>query len=69
MTDSDTPNFNSGNLTVQMVNNARANQDVLGIDTSGAISLSNGVTVGSVVSVSGVAIGVIAVATAPTETN
>ena len=60
VTDSDTPNFNSGNLTVQMVNNARANQDVLGIDTSGAISLSNGVTVGSVVSVSGVAIGVIA---------
>ena len=60
VTDSDTPNFNNGNLTVQMVNNARANQDVLGIDTSGAISLSNGVTVGSVVSVSGVAIGVIA---------
>ncbi|MBR8656921.1 DUF4347 domain-containing protein, partial [Achromobacter sp. Marseille-Q0513] len=42
LTDSDTPNYNGGNLNVQMVNNTRANQDVLGIDARGHNSLSNG---------------------------
>ncbi|GGY14675.1 DUF4347 domain-containing protein [Paludibacterium paludis] len=60
VTDSDTPNFNSGNLTAHISANGQSGQDVLGIDTSGTVSLSSGTSVGSVVSVGGVAIGVIA---------
>ncbi|BAK77466.1 hypothetical protein NH8B_2667 [Pseudogulbenkiania sp. NH8B] len=60
VTDSDTPNFNSGNLTVHISANGQSGEDVLGIDTSGTVSLSNGTSVGSVVSVGGVSIGVIA---------
>ncbi|MCQ4143992.1 DUF4347 domain-containing protein, partial [Vogesella sp. AC12] len=60
VTDSDTPNFNSGNLTVHISANGQSGQDVLGVDTSGTVSLSSGTSVGSVVTVGGVSIGVIA---------
>ncbi|UJB32610.1 DUF4347 domain-containing protein [Chromobacterium sp. Beijing] len=60
VTDSDTPNFNSGNLTVHISANGQSGQDVLGVDTSGSVSLSSGTSVGSVVTVGGVSIGVIA---------
>jgi hypothetical protein len=60
VTDSDTPNFNSGNLTVHISANGQSGQDVLGMDTSGMVSLSSGTSVGSVVTVGGVSIGVIA---------
>ncbi|MGR2723905.1 Ig-like domain-containing protein [Chromobacterium sp. W521] len=60
VTDSDTPNFNSGNLTVHISANGQSGQDVLGIDTSGTVTLSSGTSVGSVVTVGGVSIGVIA---------
>jgi hypothetical protein len=60
VTDSDTPNFNSGNLTVHISANGQSGQDVLGMDTSGTVTLSSGTSVGSVVTVGGVSIGVIA---------
>ncbi|KMN34425.1 sulfurtransferase [Chromobacterium sp. LK1] len=60
VTDSDTPNFNSGNLTVHISANGQSSQDVLGVDTSGSVTLSSGTSVGSVVTVGGVSIGVIA---------
>ncbi|OQS33721.1 hypothetical protein B0T39_20605 [Chromobacterium haemolyticum] len=60
VTDSDTPNFNSGNLTVHISANGQSGLDVLGIDTSGTVTLSSGTSVGSVVTVGGVSIGVIA---------
>nr|WP_255521097.1 Ig-like domain-containing protein [Chromobacterium sp. ASV5] len=60
LTDSDTPNFNNGNLTVRISANGQGGQDVLGIDTSGTVTLSSGTSVGSVVTVGGVSIGVIA---------
>ncbi len=60
VTDSDTSNFNSGNLTVHISANGQSGQDVLGVDTSGTVSLSSGTSVGSVVTVGGVSIGVIA---------
>ena len=59
VTDSDT-NFNSGNLTVHISANGQSSQDVLGVDTSGSVTLSSGTSVGSVVTVGGVSIGVIA---------
>ena len=60
VTDSDSSNFNSGNLTVHISANAHSSEDVLGVDTSGTLTLSSGTTVGSTVSVGGVAIGTIA---------
>ncbi|MEX8195133.1 DUF4347 domain-containing protein [Comamonas guangdongensis] len=60
VTDSDTSNFNGGNLTVHISANGQSGQDVLGVDTSGTVSLSSGTSVGSVVTVGGVSIGVIA---------
>ncbi|SUY77145.1 Uncharacterised protein [Comamonas testosteroni] len=60
VTDSDTSNFNGGNLTVHISANGQSGQDVLGVDTSGMVSLSSGTSVGSVVTVGGVSIGVIA---------
>ncbi|MBV8046418.1 MAG: DUF4347 domain-containing protein, partial [Paludibacterium sp.] len=60
VTDSDSPNFNSGNVTAHISANGQTSEDVLGIDTSGTVSLSNGTSVGSTVSVGGTAIGVIA---------
>ncbi|HAT2607492.1 TPA: DUF4347 domain-containing protein [Kluyvera intermedia] len=61
VTDSDTTSFNGGNLTVQITANGHSAEDVLGIDTSGTVTASNGTTAGSVISVGGVAIGSIAV--------
>ena len=58
--DSDTVNFNGGNLTVHISAYGRSG-DILGIDTGGTVALSSGTSAGSVVSVGGVAIGVIAV--------
>jgi hypothetical protein len=60
VTDSDTTSFNGGNLTVQITANGHSAEDVLGIDTSGTVTASNGTTAGSVISVGGVAIGSIA---------
>ncbi|MDR3432616.1 MAG: DUF4347 domain-containing protein, partial [Rouxiella aceris] len=60
VTDSDSSNFNSGNLTVHISANGQSGEDVLGVDTSGTLTLSSGTTVGSTVSVGGVAIGTIA---------
>lgn len=40
--------------------NGQSSQDVLGVDTSGSVTLSSGTSVGSVVTVGGVSIGVIA---------
>ncbi len=60
VTDSDSPSFNSGNLTVHISANGQSGQDVLGIDTSGTVTLSSGTSAGSVVTVGGVSIGVIA---------
>ncbi|TDR77895.1 DUF4347 domain-containing protein [Paludibacterium purpuratum] len=60
VTDSDSPNFNSGNVTVHISANGHSSEDVLGVDTSGTVSLSSGTSVGSTVSVGGVAVGTIA---------
>ncbi|MBP4047257.1 Ig-like domain-containing protein [Chromobacterium violaceum] len=60
VSDTDTANFNGGNVTVHISANGSASEDVLGISTSGSITLSSGTSVGSTVSVSGVAIGTIA---------
>ncbi|WP_256079060.1 DUF4347 domain-containing protein [Massilia sp. YIM B04103] len=60
VSDSDTPNFNGGSVMARITGNLRSGEDVLGIDGSGTVSLSNGSSVGSIVSVSGVAIGSIA---------
>ncbi len=57
--DADSPNFNGGSLTAAITANLAAAEDVLAFDTSGAVSLSAGMTNGSVVSVSGTAIGTI----------
>ena len=59
VTDIDSANFNGGNLTVSIVSGGVAAEDVLGIQTSGTITLSAGVTIGSTVSVGGIAIGTI----------
>ncbi|WP_046157988.1 DUF4347 domain-containing protein, partial [Chromobacterium vaccinii] len=60
VTDSDSTNFNSGNVTVHISANGQSGEDALGIDTSGTVTLSSGTSVGSTVSVGGVAIGTIA---------
>ncbi|MBB3117620.1 Ig-like domain-containing protein [Pseudoduganella violacea] len=60
VSDSDTPNFNGGSLMARITGNLRSGEDVLGLDASGAVSLSNGTSAGSIVSVGGVAIGSIA---------
>ncbi|MEN3030265.1 Ig-like domain-containing protein [Chromobacterium amazonense] len=60
VTDSDTSNFNGGNVTVHLSANGQSAEDALGISTSGSITLSSGTSVGSTVSVGGVAIGTIA---------
>jgi trimeric autotransporter adhesin len=59
VTDSDSADFNGGSVTVAITTNKVAGEDLLGIDTTGVISLSAGVSVGSTVSVSGTAIGTI----------
>ncbi|MEE9927983.1 DUF4347 domain-containing protein [Microvirgula aerodenitrificans] len=59
VTDSDSPDFTGGNVTVRITANGQG-QDALGIDTGGTVALSSGTSVGSVVTVGGVAIGVIA---------
>ncbi|MGO4830764.1 beta strand repeat-containing protein, partial [Rhizobiaceae sp. 2RAB30] len=59
LSDGDSANLSGGALTVSIATNENVSEDVLGLLTSGAVSLSAGVAVGSVVSVSGVAIGVI----------
>lgn len=60
VTDSDSTDFNGGNLTVSITANKVAGEDVLGVDTSGTVTLSSGLTAGSTVSVSGTTIGTIA---------
>ena len=60
VTDSDSANFDTGNLTASITVNKFATEDALRIDTSGTVALSAGFTVGSSVSVSGTAIGTIA---------
>lgn len=59
VTDGDSADFDTGNLTVAITANNVSGEDVLGIDTSGTVSLSAGVTIGSSVSVSGVSVGTI----------
>ncbi|WP_434632129.1 Ig-like domain-containing protein [Chromobacterium sp. CV08] len=59
VTDSDTTSLNGGNVTVHISANGQSAEDALGIDTSGTITLSSGTSVGSTVSVGGVAIGTI----------
>jgi len=59
VTDTDSANFNGGALTVAISAGGVGGEDVLGIDTSGTVSLSAGVTVGSHVSVGGADIGTI----------
>lgn len=53
VTDSDTSSFSGGNLTVHISVNGQGSQDVLGVDTSGMVSLSSGTSAGSVVTVGG----------------
>ncbi|HEX7639556.1 MAG TPA: DUF4347 domain-containing protein, partial [Burkholderiaceae bacterium] len=60
VTDSDTSNFNGGNVTAHISANGQSGEDALGIDTGGTVTLSSGTSVGSTVSVGGVAIGTIA---------
>ncbi|KUM04440.1 hypothetical protein Cv017_14550, partial [Chromobacterium subtsugae] len=59
VSDSDTSNFNGGNLTVHISANGHSGEDVLGISTAGTVTLSNGTNSGSTVSVGGVAVGTI----------
>jgi SdrD B-like domain/FG-GAP-like repeat len=59
VTDNQT-HFNGGNLTASITGNEAAAEDVLGISTAGTVTLSNGTNAGSIVSVSGLAIGTIA---------
>lgn len=56
VTDADSPDFNSGNLTVTITSGEDAAEDVLSLNTSGTISLA-GATAGSNVSVSGIVVG------------
>ncbi|MDQ6438139.1 Ig-like domain-containing protein [Mesorhizobium sp. LHD-90] len=55
----DGANFDGGTLTVSVTANEVAAEDLLGISTAGTVGLSLGVSAGSVVSVGGVAIGLI----------
>lgn len=59
VTDSDNTDFNGGNLTVSITGGGNAAQDILGLSTGGAITLS-GSTAGSTVSVGGTVIGTLA---------
>jgi hypothetical protein len=59
VTDPDSANFNGGNLTATISAGSTAAEDRLGISTTGVITLSAGVTAGSIVSVSGTEIGTI----------
>lgn len=54
--DIDSTDFNTGNLTVSIVTNKDAAEDLLSFDTSGAVSVA-GTTAGSNVSVSGTVVG------------
>ncbi len=62
VSDSDSSDFDGGNLTVSIPVGGDPAEDVLAIAASGSVSLSAGMTAGSVVSVGSVAIGSIAVA-------
>ena len=59
VSDVDNANFNGGSLVISIAANEVAAEDVLAIDTGGTVSLSAGMTVGSIVSVGGFAIGTI----------
>ncbi len=59
ITDVDSADFDSGNLTITISAGAVPTEDVLAIDISGTVSLSAGTSVGSTVSVGGIAIGTI----------
>src|SRR5262249_8231371 len=62
VTDSDSSDFYRGNVTVAITSKKAAGEDVLGLDTAAAptVTLSAGLTVGSHVSVGGTDIGTIA---------
>jgi hypothetical protein len=57
--DVDSGDFDTGNLTVTISAGGVASEDVLAIDTAGTVTLSAGMSVTSIVSVGGVAIGTI----------
>ncbi|WP_105255647.1 Ig-like domain-containing protein [Pseudoalteromonas sp. T1lg75] len=59
VSDSDSADFNGGNLTATITSGEDAAEDLLSVDTSGAVSLS-GTTAGSNLSVSGTVIGTLA---------
>jgi Ca2+-binding RTX toxin-like protein len=59
VTDDSVDLFEGGSISVQVTDNAVAGEDVIGIDQSGSVSLSDAFAEGSIVSVSGVAIGTI----------
>ncbi|GHF12293.1 hypothetical protein GCM10017044_02780 [Kordiimonas sediminis] len=58
LTDVDSANLDTGNLTVSYVS-GQAAEDILVVDTSGTVSLTAGMTAGSDVSVGGTVIGTI----------
>jgi hypothetical protein len=59
VTDSDSPDFDGGNLTISISSGLQTTEDVLLISTDGPVSLSAGMTVGSNVIVEAVTIGAI----------
>ncbi len=59
VTDPDSANFSGGNITVTISVGKVTTEDRLGISTSGTITLSAGLNVGSVVSVGGISIGTV----------
>jgi hypothetical protein len=59
VTDANQPQLNGGTLTVSITANEDAADDLLGISTAGTVTLSSGTSVGSIVSVGGLAIGTI----------
>ena len=59
VTDSDSPNFNTGNLTVSISSGLQPTEDFLLINTSGSVSLSAGLIIGSNVDVDGITIGIV----------
>ena len=59
VTDVDSPDFGGGSLTVSITTGLVAGEDVLGLDGSGTVALSNGTNVGSELSIGGIAFGTI----------
>ncbi|HYD11759.1 MAG TPA: Ig-like domain-containing protein, partial [Allosphingosinicella sp.] len=59
VTDVDSPDFDGGLLTVAITLGLAAGEDVLGMDGSGVVQLSNGSNVGSQISIAGVVFGTV----------